>query len=181
MKAIVNVSEGWAIGKNGRLLVLIPEDMRFFRRATKGKVCVMGRATLDSFPGSAPLRDRVNIVITRDERHIRPQSFEALKEDNNAGRATRLYCVHSIEEAAKAVQDYPPEDVFVIGGAQVYRDMLPYCDTCLVTKNSFRPEDADTFFPDLDSMPDWELAEEGEEKEYEGIRYRFLTYRRKGS
>ncbi len=141
----------------------------------------MGRATLDSFPRSAPLKDRVNIVITRDERHIRPETFEALGEDNNAGRGTELRCVHSAEEAVKAAGEYPPEDVFVIGGAQVYRDLLPFCEECLVTKNSYEAEDADTFFPDLDSLPGWEVAEEGEEKEYEGIRYRFLTYRRTGA
>ena len=108
MKLIVNVDRQWNIGCDNGLLFSIPEDMKFFRQTTTGKVVVMGRKTLDSFPGGRPLKNRVNIVLTRDS------SFE---------REGTLVC-HSVQEVFDAVKDYNTDDVFVIGGESVYKMFL---------------------------------------------------------
>ena len=161
MKCIVAVDSNWAIGKNNKLLVSIPADMRFFKEHTMGKVVIMGRATLESFPGGKPLKGRVNIVVTRDPKYYVPDAI----------------IVHSVKEAAKAAADYPADDVFVIGGASIYRQFLPLCDTAYVTKIDYA-YDADTYFPNLDEAPDWELLEESDEQTYYDLTYAFTTYNR---
>ena len=176
MIEIVNVSENWAIGKKGSLLVTIPEDMRFFRTTTRGQVCIMGSTTLESFPGKAPLKDRVNIVLIDDPAKIRPESTEAVCRDRSEGRSTELIYVRSPEEARITAQQYPEKKAFVIGGASVYRIMLPYCDTCLVTRNTLSDPEADTYYPNLDADPEWKLFEASEVYEWNGIGYRFCTY-----
>ncbi len=178
MIEIVNVSENWAIGKKGTLLVTIPEDMQFFRKTTKGHVCIMGSNTLESFPGKAPLKDRINIVLIDDPAKICPESVAAARRDQEEGRSTELLYVRSPEEAAEATAAYPDRKTFVIGGASVYRLMLPFCDTCLVTRNSLRDPEADTFYPDLDQDPAWVLSESSGCFEWNGIQYRFCTYRK---
>ena len=161
MKCIVAVDSNWAIGKNNKLLVSIPADMRFFKEQTMCKVVIMGRATLESFPGGKPLKGRVNIVVTRDPKYYVPDAI----------------IVHSVKEAAKAAADYPADDVFVIGGASIYRQFLPLCDTAYVTKID-DAYDADTYFPNLDEAPDWELLEESDEQTYYDLTYAFTTYNR---
>ncbi len=161
MKCIVAVDSNWAIGKNNKLLVSIPADMRFFKEQTMCKVVIMGRATLESFPGGKPLKGRVNIVVTRDPKYYVPDAI----------------IVHSVKEAAKAAADYPADDVFVIGGASIYRQFLPLCDTAYVTKIDYA-YDADTYFPNLDEAPDWELLEESDEQTYYDLTYAFTTYNR---
>lgn len=178
MIEIVNVSKNWAIGKKGTLLVTIPEDMRFFRETTKGKVCIMGSATLKSFPNGAPLKNRVNIVLIDDEKKIDPAAIVAAEADRAEGRSTELIYVKSPAEAAERAKAYPKEDVFVIGGASVYRIMLPYCDTCLVTHNDLDDPEADTFYPDLTATGEWRLAEQGDPHAWEGITFRFCRYER---
>ena len=161
MKCIVAVDSNWAIGKNNQLLVSIPADMRFFKEQTMGKVVLMGRATLESFPGGKPLKGRVNIVVTRDPRYYAPDAV----------------IVHSVEEAAAVASRYPADDVYVIGGASTYRQFLPLCDTAYVTKIDYA-YDADTYFPNLDDAPDWELTEESDEQTYYDLTYAFTTYNR---
>lgn len=161
MICIAAVDSNWAIGKNNKLLVSIPADMRFFRETTSGKVVIMGRATLESFPGGKPLKNRVNIVVTRDPNYYVPDAI----------------IVHSVKEAAEAASAYDPENVYVIGGASIYRQFLPLCDTAFITRIDFA-YDADTYFPNLDENPDWELSEESEEQTYYDLTYRFTTYRR---
>lgn len=161
MKCIVAVDSNWAIGKNNKLLVSIPADMRFFKEQTMGKVVIMGRATLESFPGGKPLKGRVNIVVTRDPRYYAPDAV----------------IVHSVEEAAAVASRYPADDVYVIGGASIYRQFLPLCDTAYVTKIDYA-YDADTYFPNLDDAPDWELTEESDEQTYYDLTYAFTTYNR---
>ena len=161
MKCIVAVDSNWAIGKNNQLLVSIPADMRFFKEQTMGKVVIMGRATLESFPGGKPLKGRVNIVVTRDPRYYAPDAV----------------IVHSVEEAAAVASRYPADDVYVIGGASIYRQFLPLCDTAYVTKIDYA-YDADTYFPNLDEAPDWELLEESDEQTYYDLTYAFTTYNR---
>ena len=161
MKLIVAVDKNWAIGNKGGLLVSIPEDMKFFRETTTGKVVVMGKNTLISFPGSKPLKNRENIVI-------------ALEKDYKVEGATVVY---SIEEALEAVKEYNTDDVYVIGGGSIYKQMLPYCDTAYVTYMDYAYE-ADTYFPNLDEDAEWKLDKESEEQTYFDIEYYFRTYKR---
>ncbi len=259
MKAIVNVNESWGIGRDGELLVNIPEDMRYFRTVTAGGVLIMGRKTLESFPGAKPLKGRVNIVLTREPSRIRQESIaaadvyigdfrlsraaihssifvqtsqddrdfdtengteadisskleirvkyseqgsrdrkyrECLVDDDHvarfrelchfitsqrdlpaAERPTVLVTADSAETAAVLCRGLDDASVYVIGGASIYEQMLKYCDTCLVTMNDSMRE-ADTYFPNLDLLPEWKLSEQGEMKEHEGVRYHFDTYTR---
>lgn len=159
MKMIVAVDRNWSIGNKGKLLVSIPEDMKFFRTTTTGKVVVMGKKTLESFPGGRPLKNRVNIVITHDESYSVDDAI----------------VVHSIEEALEEVKKYNSDDVYVIGGESIYRQMLPYCNTAYVTYIDYGYE-ADTFFPNLEENSDWRMAEESEEQTYFDLEYYFRTY-----
>ena len=161
MKLIVAVDKNWAIGNKGGLLVSIPEDMKFFRETTTGKVVVMGKNTLISFPGSKPLKNRENIVI-------------ALEKDYKVEGAIVVY---SIEEALEAVKEFDTDNVYVIGGGSIYKQMLPYCDTAYVTYMDYAYE-ADTYFPNLDEDEEWRLVEESEEQTYFDIEYYFRTYKR---
>lgn len=162
MKLIVAVDRNWAIGYKNNLLVRIPEDMKQFREKTTGNVVIMGRKTLESFPNGKPLKDRVNIVITT-------------REDYKAGDAI---VVHSIEEAVAEATKYNTENVFVIGGGSIYRDMLKFCDTAYVTYIDHAYA-ADTFIPSLDESESWHLAEESEENTYFDLEYYYRTYIRK--
>ena len=149
MNIIVAVDKNWAIGKENKLLVSIPADMKFFRSTTTGKVVVMGRKTLESFPNGLPLKNRTNIVLTKDKNY----------------KVKDAIIVHSIEEALEELKKYASEDVYVIGGDSIYAQMLPYCDTAHVTKIDFGYE-ADAWFPNLDENEEWKIAEESEEQTY---------------
>jgi len=177
MIEIVNVSECWGIGKDKDLLINIPGDMKFFRETTRDAVVIMGSTTLESFPGMAPLKNRVNIVLIDDPAKIKPESVAAAKADKEAGKKTELIYVGSIDEAIAEAKKYPQE-AFVIGGATIYRIMLPYCDTCLVTINDCKTE-PDTFYPNLEASGEWEMTEDGPVNEWEGVKYRFTTWKRK--
>ena len=162
MKLIVAVDSNWGIGLRNALLVHIPSDMKFFRSETMGKTIIMGRKTLESFPGGLPLKNRVNIVITRDKNY----------------KVKDAVVVHSIEEALEEAKKYSQEDVYVIGGDSIYKQMLPYCTKAHVTKIDFAYE-ADTFFPNLDEDEQWEVTERSEEQTYFDLEYEFRTYERK--
>ena len=161
MNLIVAVDKNWAIGKNNKLLVSIPSDMKFFRETTSEKVLVMGRKTLESFPNGLPLKNRVNIVLTSDPDY----------------QVRGAVIVHSIEEALKEVEKYPTEDVYVIGGETIYRQMLPYCDVAHVTK-IYHAYEADAYFPNLDEMPEWEVVADSEEQTYFDLEFQFLMYQK---
>lgn len=161
MQAIVAVSENWGIGKDNRLLFSIPEDMKFFRTTTTGKTVIMGRKTLESFPGGRPLKNRRNIVISGREGFV------------IEGAET----VSSPVEAAELVSELNAEEVLVVGGAEVYRAMLPFCDKALVTRVRACPE-ADRFFPNLDLLPEWHLISESEEHCHEELRFTYCVYER---
>ena len=158
MNLIVAADNNWAIGNEGKLLTSIPGDMRFFRQMTMGNVVVMGRKTLESFPNQRPLKDRTNIVLTH-------------RADFSKDGVT---VVHDMEELKK----YKDKDIFVIGGGKIYEELLALCDTAYVTRidEEYR---ADTWFPNLDADPDWELTQCSEEQTYYDIIYYFLTYRRR--
>lgn len=161
MKLIVAVDEKWAIGYKNTLLASIPGDQRFFREQTTGNVIIMGRKTLESFPGKKPLKNRTNIVITK-------------QKDYQVADAT---VVHSVEEALDLVKDLPTDNIFVVGGASIYEQMEPLCDTALVTKIAYSYQ-ADTFFPNLDEKPEWKLVSSSEEKTYNDVEYVFTMYKR---
>ena len=165
LRAIVAVCDDWGIGRAGDMVVANRADMRHFVRCTRGHTVIMGRKTLESFPGARPLKDRRNIVLTRDASFVRDG----------------IEVVHSVEEALALLA--PDEEAWVIGGAEVYRQMLPLCSSAIVTKNHcIRP--ADAYFPDLDHDPSWRVATtdggytiaEGEGDA--GIAYDFVTYER---
>ena len=162
MNIIVAADQNWATGKDNKLLISIPADMKFFRTTTTGKVVVMGRKTLESFPGGQPLKKRTNIVLTRDKNY----------------KVKDAIVVHSIEEVLEELKKYDSEDVYVIGGDSIYSQMLPYCDTAHVTKIDFAYE-ADSWFPNLDEDPEWKIAEESEEQTYFDLEYTFVKYVRK--
>jgi len=161
MNLIVAVDKNWAIGKENKLLVSIPQDMKFFRETTMGKVVVMGRKTLESFPGGQPLKKRTNIVITRDKTY-------SVKD---------AIVVHSVEEALEELKQYNSEDIYVIGGESIYRQMLPHCDVAHVTKIDHAYE-ADTYFPNLDEQADWLVTGVSDEQTYFNLEYEFVRYER---
>lgn len=162
MKAILAADKNWGIGYNNHLLVSIPSDMKFFRQTTTGKVVVMGRKTLESFPNGMPLKNRTNIVLTGNQNY---QVKDAI-------------VVHSEDELMEELKKYDTDDIYVIGGESVYRMMLPYCDTAYVTKID-RAFQADTFFPNLDEMDEWEMTEESEEQTCFDLEFCFTKYKRR--
>ena len=154
MTAIVCVSQNWGIGRDGALLFRISADLKRFKALTVGKTVILGRKTLDTFPGGKPLKDRRNIVLSRRELDIPGAEIS-----------------HSFEEAAALGGD----DAIVIGGASVYMALLSRCDRVYVTKVDAAP-DADSFFPNLDDNPDWRVASESEVFEENGLKFRFVDY-----
>ncbi|MBR3040066.1 MAG: dihydrofolate reductase [Lachnospiraceae bacterium] len=162
MYCILSADENWGIGKDNKLLVSIPADMKMFREKTIGNVVIMGRKTLESFPKGLPLKDRVNIVLS------------SKGEESGNGEII----VRSVEEAVEEAKKYPDKKIFVIGGGSIYKQFLPYVDTAYVTKID-HAYDADTFFPNLDEDNEWELTEESDEQVCFDIVYTFRTYERK--
>ena len=162
MNLIVAVDKNWAIGNGNKLLVSIPQDMKFFRETTMNKVVVMGRKTLESFPGGQPLKKRTNIVLTRDKNYDVKDAV----------------VVHSIEELLEELKKYNEEDIYIIGGETIYRQMLPYCKLAHVTKINHGYE-ADTYFPNLDEMAEWEVTGVSDEQTYFDLEYEFVRYERK--
>ncbi len=162
MQLIVAADKNWAIGKNNQLLVRISNDMKNFRRLTEGNVVVMGRKTLESFPGGQPLPKRTNIVLTRQK--------------NYDGKGAVV--VHSEEELREELRKYDTEKVFIIGGETIYRMMLPFCTKALVTRLDYAYE-ADTWMPNLDQEENWVLEEMGEEQTNFDLIYHFTVYQNK--
>ena len=147
MNVIAAVDENWAIGNRNELLVRIPADHKFFREETTGKVVILGRKTLQTFPGGLPLKNRENLILSGNE-NFKVKDAEVF---------------NSIEELLERLKDYDTEDVYVIGGESVYRQLLPYCDTAHITKID-RAYEADAFFPNLEVDPEWELTGESDER-----------------
>ena len=161
MNLIVAVDKNWAIGLKGDLLVSIPQDMKFFRETTKGKVVAMGRKTLESFPNGLPLKNRVNVVLTSDKNY----------------KVKDAIIVHSVDEMVAELQKYNEEDIFVIGGETIYRQLLPYCKKAYITKIDHAYH-ADTYFPNLDEDPEWEMTQISDEQTYFDLEYVFTIYER---
>ena len=181
MNCIAAVDASWGIGKGGQLLVSIPQDMKYFRQVTANKVLIMGRKTLESFPGGKPLRGRINIVISRNphslnEEFIRVREEESISEAMKRVGPGQAIVLTSPAEALAAAALFDEEDVFVIGGGSIYREFLPYCRRAYITKIDYRYS-ADTYFPNLDEDPSWILESEGEEQTAFDLIYTFTVYR----
>lgn len=159
MKLIVAADKNWGIGKEGNLLCHLPGDLKYFKEKTMGKTVAMGRKTLESLPGGNPLPGRTNVVITRD-RNFQKEGCQV---------------VHSLEEL---IEKYDGPDLMIIGGAEIYTQLLPYCDTCYITEIE-RTFHADKYIPSLREHPLFEKVWESEAKEEKGIIYRFTEYKRK--
>lgn len=162
MNLIAAVDKNWAIGLHGKLLVRIPVDMKSFREMTTGKVIVMGRKTLETFPNGLPLKNRVNIVLTK----------------NSDYKIKDAVIVHDMNQLHEELKNYPSEDIFVVGGESVYRQLLDECDTAHITKIDYAYE-ADAYFPNLDENPEWVLAADSEEQTYFDLEFQFLKYKKK--
>ena len=159
MELIVAVYDDWGIGKDGTQQIALAADRKFFRETTRGAMVIAGRRTIADFPGQKPLPGRVNVVLTRTKQEI--PGFTVATSPEEA------------MELAKTA-----ERARVIGGGSIYRQMLPMCDTAYITKVHCTPE-SDTFFPNLDADPEWELESVLQSGEEDGIAYEMCVYKRK--
>ena len=161
MDAIVAVYDDWGIGRDGTQPIALSVDRKFFREMTRGALVIVGSRTVDDFPGKKPLPGRVNVVLSR--KGVEIPGFVLC---DCPGKAAEM-----AKEAEKA---------YVIGGGTIYRQMLPLCDRAVVTKVHVTPE-SDTYFPNLDEDPDWDLTEVVQKGEENGIAYEMCIYTRKGT
>lgn len=162
MKLIVAVDKEWNIGNKGDLLFYIPDDLKFFRSQTVEKVVVMGRKTLESFPNSKPLKNRVNIVLSRNtDLEVEGATF-----------------VKDVDELEEEIKKYNTNDVYVIGGESIYTLLLPLCDTAIITHIDAVANEADKKFPALNEN-EWVLADDSGEKECNGYIFRWCEYKRR--
>lgn len=162
MNIIAAIDRNRGIGKNGELLVRIPKDHKRFREMTTGKVVVLGRKTLATFPQGIPLPDRTNIILSTNP---------DLKVKGAA-------VAHSVDELMEMLKGHNTEDVFVIGGESIYEQLLPYCDRAYLTEIDYA-YDADSYFPDFNKDDEWEKTGESDEQIYFDLAYYFTEYRRK--
>jgi len=158
--AIVHVDKEWGIGKGTDMLFSLPKDMKFFRETTMGHIVVMGGNTLRSFPNQKPLKNRVNIVLSRGQ----------VRDD--------CVIVRSYEQLKNEMKSRENEDIFVIGGGEVYKELLPYCHGAFVTKVD-AVGGAEVFFPNLDAHPDFVCVDEGQPMDDNGLAIRFTKYENK--
>lgn len=162
MQAILHCDRNWGIGKKNDLMFRLPKDMKFFRSTTSGKVVVMGSNTLLSFPGGKPLKNRTNIVLWPGG-------------DRNRAAEDGFVMVETLSDLFAEIAKYPPEDVFVIGGAMMYHTMLPYCSRVLLTKVE-ADGGAEVFFDNLDKLDNWSMTQCSDPEEDNGYIIRFTTY-----
>lgn len=166
ISAIVAVDENWGIGYNGDLLEHIPDDLKYFKELTTGNIVVMGRKTWDSLP-KKPLPDRLNIVLSRY------YSTPACEHTLCMTLDSLNYVINNDDRFSK--------DIFIIGGGQIYKELLPLCDRIYVTKIFKSHDNVDTYFLNLDEPEEWntwKAVYQSETKVYNDIMYQFWTYDR---
>lgn len=163
--AVVAVDQNFAIGNKGGMLVSIRGDLKMFRELTSGHTVVMGRKTFDALP-CGPLPDRKNIVI----------SSRAQGKCVTVSHEKGDYTLCSMEKAKELLTHCGDETVFVIGGGVVYRELLPYCQRVYLTKIHKAFEEADTYFPDIDAMPEWQMTACGDVQRENDLAYQFCVY-----
>jgi len=156
MEAILAVYSDWGIGENGTQPIVVKADRAHFRQITEGAAVIVGRRTMEDFPGGKPLKNRKNIVVTRQDIEIEG-----------------AVVVHSTEEALEEAKK--SDRCLVIGGASVYKQFFPHLDKVFVTFLDVAPH-SDSFFPNLDQLDDWEITEQSEWFEEDNIKYCFRTY-----
>ena len=163
MRMILAADEKWGIGRDGGLLCHLPEDLKYFKEMTLGKTLIMGRVTLESLPGKKGLPGRRNIVLTRDPDYL----------------AENAEAVSSEEELWSTLTGVRQEDIMVIGGEQIYKALLPFCDVCYVTK-IYQDFDADRFFVNLDEDEEFVKHQLSDviTDEASGIKFQFFKYER---
>ena len=161
MELIVAVYDDWGIGCEGTQPIALSADRKFFREMTRGAMVIAGRKTVADFPGQKPLPGRVNVVLSR-----------------KGAQLPRFTVVDSPEAAMELAKT--AEKAMVIGGGSIYKLMLPYCDTAIITKVHCTTP-CDTYFPNLDEAPDWELTQVLQSGEENGIAYEMCIYKRKGT
>lgn len=159
MNLILSADRNWGIGRNNKLLFHVKEDMAFFRAMTIGKPVVMGRKTLDSLPGCKPLPHRDNIILTRNSDFAQPGV---------------TVCV-SLPDLFELLSSYSDDDIFIIGGQEVYLQLMPYCKQAYITKFDAVAE-ADSFVPDFDAVAGWQLTRQSETQTHGDLCYTFCTY-----
>lgn len=164
--AIVAVDNNWGIGYNGELLETIPADLKHFKDITDGYTVVMGRKCWESLP-KKPLPGRMNMVISNG-----PRAYESFKDD------CATYWVVPMNKAIDTILNDDIDDYFIIGGGQIYDQLLRFCDLVYVTKIYKDHENVDTYFPNLDDMDDWYISSRTGIYEYNDIKYSFLIYER---
>lgn len=160
ISAIVAVDNNWGIGFNGELLEHIPEDLKMFKQLTIGHTVIMGRKTWNSLP-NAPLPKRSNIVIS---------NAKSLIMDKNTLRL-------NLEDVIEFLE-YTNDEVFIIGGGTIYKELLPFCSRVYVTKIFKDYPDVDTYFPNLDELEDWTSAACTDIRQYKDLTYQFWQYDR---
>ena len=160
MIAIVAVDKNWGIGKDGEQLIYSPEDLKRFKNFTTGNTIILGRKTMYTFPGSKPLKNRRNLILSRST-DFHPEGAEVFPD---------------IPSLMEQVTD--PDNTYVVGGAMVYNTMIDQCDRAYVTKIDAEYP-ADCWFPNLDADPAWEVESEGDWLEHEGVKFRYVNYKRK--
>ena len=164
MVLIVAVDDKFGIGRDGQLLTYLQEDLAYFKKMTLDKTIVIGRKTLESFKNGAPLPKRQHIVMTHTKTYDHP----------------KIITVSSLDQLLKTVEAYNPEDVFVSGGGNIYKLLLPYCQKAYVTMIEADLK-ADTFMPDLRMLKEWRCTDEGPWLETPDFRYRHTTWVREVS
>ena len=160
MIAIVAVDKNWGIGKDGDQIVYIPGDLKRFREFTTGNTIILGRKTVATFPNGKPLKNRRNLILSRNPDYA-PEGGEVYP---------------NLDSLMKEVTD--SDNTYVVGGASVYQTMIGQCDKAYVTKIDAEYP-ADCWFPNLDNDSNWEIYEQSEEMDHEGLTYRYVNYRRK--
>ena len=165
MNIIVNVDRNWAIGNKGKLLFPLSQDLKRFKDLTTGRIIIMGRKTFKSLPDGKPLADRINVVLSRKK---------AFRAEGAAVFSSPACLVRAVRNGF--FKPYTGSDFFVIGGEQIYRQFLPFCDKVYVTKVEAVAKVTDTFFPNLDENKDWKPVEISNAMEQAGTEYRFVKY-----
>lgn len=158
MDLVVNVSENWGIGKGGDQLVYISADLKRFRQLTTGKAVILGRKTLSTFPGGRPLKNRTNLILSGSVKAV--EGAEVFPD---------------LSSLLNRLKDCDLQQVSVIGGASVYGLLLPYCEKAYITK-TYGDYEADTFFPNLDEMDNWQIVNTGEMLEEDGVKFQYIDY-----
>lgn len=164
MNIILAADRNWAIGKDNDLLIHLPGDLKYFKKMTTGKTVIMGRKTLESLPGGKPLPNRRNIILTRSV-------------DFQVSGAEVLNSVEDVLHLIKS-GNLKSDEAFVIGGADIYKQMMPYCDKFYITKIEAELP-ADRYFVDLDEVNDLKITWTGPIEEYKGTKYQYVLYEKR--